>query len=760
MSSDNLQYAPKPKIVDGILGVPMDIQTINAHLIFDGNTSSAAGDATINYIAGKQDGYALFDLRQTITDAWLDGVPISPGQLAHHDFGGGTNAEMRIINSLQTAGSVHTLRVQYDLAMPQTDNGGSYPPHVAWSSGPRLQFNFGFTDLRPSRYLEAFIPSNLIYDQFQLAIEVEITNTTIVHDIITNGSVTNLGTNHWSIAFPSHFTSVSFLLDIRAADTVTALTDTVLLPVSGNTVSIEAWKLRTDTTTDLTVKINNIKTFLTDNENNVGPYAHGSRFVAFLIAGGMEYDGGTTSDPLSSSTLKHETYHSWWARGVKPARQQDGWWDEGWDVYHDHGFMGSTPFNFANPPVELCPQNEWQRITASNAYGAGELFWEGVAAMIGVANLKSLMSAFYNENKRKVTATYDFETYLLCKTGNIELVNAFHHFAYGFNTPSPAPALWLRDETGDPGNNLWAGKFWNSPDLWVRNTDDGGTSHQNPEFGQDNWIYARVRNKSSVTAQHFVVAFNVKSYAGTQFVYPNDFLPCTAAVTGFNLAGNQTMVVKARWPKSFVPPEGTHSCLLASILTPGDMPNAGLHVWEHNNLAQKNLTIVDLQPNNFIVIPFVIAALKQKLKADYHLELIPHHPPFSAGYVSLIKSDKELMLKQNEERKKLKIDDVTNDIADCGYHLNHKSKNHDRIYSMQSERFKHIFPAAREILFKMESGLKIPVSINPFEQQVYGLKVMAPPKVRKGEVLKYDLVQTDSKSGKILGGIAVQINII
>ena len=48
-----------------------------------------------------------------------------------------------------------------------------------------------------------------------------------------------------------------------------------------------------------------------------------------------------------------------------------------------------------------------------------------------------------------------------------------------------------------------AGRFWDSPDLWVRNSDDGGLAHQNPEFGQDNWLYARVRNRSATaTARH------------------------------------------------------------------------------------------------------------------------------------------------------------------------------------------------------------------------------------------------------------------
>jgi hypothetical protein len=757
MTSSNLQYAPQPKLVDGLLGVPIDIQTIDAHLVFDGNTSTATGDATVNYLMGAQNGCPVFDLRQTISNAWLDGVPIAPAQLAHHDFGGGANADLRVINSPQTAHSAHTLRVQYAVGPPQTDTAGNYTPHVAWDAGPRLRFNLGFTDLHPSRYLEAFIPANLIYDQFQLTLEVQIQNTAIAHSVITNGAVTNLAANHWSIGFPDRFSALSTLLDIRATDTLTLLTDTVTLPISGKPVTIEAWKLNADAVTNLVNAVSDIKTYLTSNETDVGPYLHGTRYVAFLSAGGMEYEGGTTS---VVSSLRHETYHSWWARGVKPARQQDGWWDEGLDVYHDDGAMGATPFNFANPPIELCSQNEWQRVTAANAYGDGEKFWEGVAALVGVANLKAHLSEFYDQYKGAVAATFDFEAFLLCKTGNSQLVNAFHRFIYGFATPLPGPDLWLRDETGDPGNDFWSGRFWDSPDLWVRNTDDDGSIHQNPEFGQDNWIYARVRNKSpTVAARHFVVAFQVKTFAGTQFTYPSDFLPCTAAVVGFNLPAGQTRLVKARWPKNLVPPAGTHSCLLASVLTPGDFPSNGAHVWEHNNLTQKNLTIVDLQPNNFIVVPFVVPNLNSKVMGKFILQLHPHQK-FDPDTASLIRNDNELLIAQARDRM-AQMRELSNSaqMSDCGHLLHRPARDSGPILTDDSVRYAAIFPARIEVPFTKLNSLKIPIDISPTEQHVYGLKLTVPRNAAKGEILKYDLAQVDQRSGKVLGGIAIELHV-
>src|SRR5215207_3846446 len=168
------------------------------------------------------------------------------------------------------------------------------------------------------------------------------------HSVITNGSVTSLGLNHWQIDFPERFTALSPMLEARATDTLIQQIDTVLLPVSGKTVTIEAWKL-TSSMVNLTTEINNIKTLLADNENDYGAYLHDDRFVAFFNgSGGMEYEGGTTS---STGALLHETFHSWFARGVKPASQADGWWDEGFTSFHDDGADDAIPFDFTDPPI-------------------------------------------------------------------------------------------------------------------------------------------------------------------------------------------------------------------------------------------------------------------------------------------------------------------------------------------------------------------------------------------------------------------------
>ena len=763
VAGTNFHLAPPAKLVDGLWAVPIDIQRITATLSFDGSTSSGIGDATLEFRVGHQTGNPFFDLRQTITAAWLDGAPLPVTKLAHHDFGGGAHAELRIVEAVVAAGSTHTLRVTYTLGTPQASTAGSYQPAMTWSSGPRLAFNFGFTDLGAGRYLEAWIPANLIFDQFELHLTLRVLNTPVAHTVITNGTLTSLGANHWSVVFPSRFTALSPLLELRATDTLVKQSDATVLPVSGATVTIEAWKL-TSSSVNLADQINNLKTLLANNENSVGPYIHGNRFVAFLNVGGMEYEGGTTT---GVGSLRHETFHSWWARGLKPATQHDAWWDEAWTVYNDNGAAGSLPFDFTDPPITLCSRNPWTRVTASQAYTAGERFFKGLGALLGVANLNSLMSDFYRQRKSRPATTTDIEEFLVCRTGNVQLVNAFHRFVYGFGDPSPVPDLWLRDAPAHGGGDQWAGEFWNSPDLWIRNADDGGTIHQNPEYGQDNWFYARVRNRSATaTARHFLITFNVKPYAGTEFQYPTDFLPCVAAASGFDLGPAASTIVKARWPAALVLPPGTHACWLAAAFTQLDFPTLGKHIWEHNSLAQKNLTIVNLKPSQGMLLPFVVTNLTAFTVRRVLIEIIrPKDRPEMQA--SLIQKSGTAFKRESGLRVEpffIPLNTSPRDqgaALDCGGHV--AALDESSCGALTSEDT-HVLDAdqfanALEIHFASGPTAQLPISLRSAQQLVLGLRFTVPEAAKAGEVMNLSILQRDFRSKRITGGLAVEIHV-
>jgi hypothetical protein len=75
-------------------------------------------------------------------------------------------------------------------------------------------------------------------------------------------------------------------------------------------------------------------------------------------------------------------------------------------------------------------------------------------------------------------------------------------------------------------------------------------------------------------------------------VYAADFVPCMSAKAGFDLAAGNEAIVKARWARADVPAASTNGSVLVSIIAKEDKPAAGNHVQEHNNLAQKEVTIV------------------------------------------------------------------------------------------------------------------------------------------------------------------------
>jgi hypothetical protein len=750
----NFELAPPPRTVDGLLAVPIDISSIEAAFTFDGATSTATADATITYTIGTTAGNPIFDLRQAIGAAWLDGAPFPPASLAHHTFGGVAWTDLRVIESVQAAGSVHTLRVQYPLALPDSQLGGSYLPALDWSAGPRIRFVFGLSDLNRARYAEAWLPANLMFDQYAIDIELTILNTMAAHSVITNGALTTLGADHWHVAFPARFSAVSPLLEVRATDTLEQQTGSATLPVSGKTVAIEAWK-PAGAATSLATEINNIRTHLSDNENAYGGYLHGTRFTAFFNGGGMEYEGGTTTAPAA---LRHETFHSWFARGIKPASQSDGWWDEGFTSWHDAGANGAVPLDFSKPPIVLCSRDPWQRHTPLNAYSDGSAFFSGMAALLGVATFNGLMAGLYDRYKGgSPVSTAMIEEHLLAASGNPAVVAAFHRFVYGFADPSPTPDLWLRDDPADPGADAWAGPFWDSPDLWVRTADDGGTTQQNPEFGQDNWFHARVRNKSaSGSARHLVVTFHARGFAGTEFVYPADFLPATAAKAEFELGPGETRIVKARWPLALVPVAGTHTCLLAAVLTRSDLPVAGRHVWEHNNLAQKNLSVVDMAPNEWILIPVVVANWLGRHGFSFEL-LVAGDKPRAGLEVSLVHGGRDFFQRADGEVRPFRPDGVPRrrpKLLDCGGRI--AEPDASAFLSSADPARAARFPDAWELAIPV--GSVLPIRLPIASQTTLGLRVTVSGVARPGTTERIHLVQRSTR-GVVIGGVAVEVRV-
>jgi hypothetical protein len=197
---------------------------------------------------------------------------------------------------------------------------------------------------------------------------------------------------------------------------------------------------------------------------------------------------------------------------------------------------------------------------------------------------------------------------------------------------------WIKENSADVGDVPCLPPY--SPDVWVRNfspaDDDPAhvTEHQSPIRGQDNWVYANVRNRGAVDSLDVYVRIMITRWAGTQYIYPQDFIPTVNPSTlpavmapGTYLIGEchiptipayGMVTVNTKWVKDLIPPEtvtidGTvyswaDSCLLVDV-SPHDGPApVGNHTWENNNLCQRNITIVSPPPagEDAFAIAFVV----------------------------------------------------------------------------------------------------------------------------------------------------------
>ncbi len=185
----------------------------------------------------------------------------------------------------------------------------------------------------------------------------------------------------------------------------------------------------------------------------------------------------------------------------------------------------------------------------------------------------------------------------------------------------------LRDNLSDIGTVPSSGWHAHSPDLWVRRTNDSIPTlpydstppHESPRYGQDNYVYVRVKNFGNATAPVLYVRTLITHFPGIEFRYPEDWqptprpgeLPVDPLVPGSYLIGEQQItdlgpgastIVKMTWARELIPPETVtvsgdvvrwHPCLLGEV-SPHDGPppvDNAYPVKGNNNIAHRNLSI-------------------------------------------------------------------------------------------------------------------------------------------------------------------------
>lgn len=376
--------------------------------------------------------------------------------------------------------------------------------------------------------------------------------------------------------------------------------------------------------------------------------------------------------------------------------------------------------------------------------------------------------------------------------------------------------VYVRDNPADTGAVPSSGSFWNSPDIWVRNAADGGTTHQNTIRGQDNFIYVRVSNRGLAEAREVKVRVCITNFAGTEFSYPNDWIPKnpsgggTLTTTGTYLVGQvqipvlaagASQIVTTKWIASLIPKAlNWHPCLLVEV-SPNDGPLIpGKNVWQNNNLAQKNITIVNAHKGEFLEFPFVVGSKFDVIKGG---EIVVKRVLASSGVgvfldvqdLVLIESIKPALVTMPGDEGVLQSDDelpsagtvatllqpaiiaLSNPVS--GQERNDESlilhlPANTRLEVLNSRVDRDLATTERRLtsgfelvtiddkpllsLLSMKEG-RIPLLHKTGETKKMVLRVSIPKTAATGDHYEFQVVQNDD-SGRAVGGVILEIHVV
>lgn len=211
--------------------------------------------------------------------------------------------------------------------------------------------------------------------------------------------------------------------------------------------------------------------------------------------------------------------------------------------------------------------------------------------------------------------------------------------------------LSIRDSYEDIGQepNIHTDNvLWHSPDLWVRNQNDGQTNqvHQNPEYDPviPNFLYVRITNKGCSPSSGNDELKLYWAKANTQLLWDlhwNGTLFVNGILMGDQITTlnvpiiqpGEEIILEAEWlvpdPEDYIGINVNpwHFCLLARIESENDpmtVPEVEFlphNVRNNNNIAWKNTTVIDIIPNTPTIGGLVAVSNPFTTTKTYTLEL-------------------------------------------------------------------------------------------------------------------------------------------
>jgi len=335
--------------------------------------------------------------------------------------------------------------------------------------------------------------------------------------------------------------------------------------------------------------------------------------------------------------------------------------------------------------------------------------------------------------------------------------------------------------------------------LWTQNDNSSTRSHEDPEYGQDNWFYAEIKNEGTAEARAFVVTFSI-SFPFSSPVYPSSFRDdIISAWAKFDLAPGATMTASALWPKELIPHVDAHGCVFCEVYNPVDhVPAGATHIWEGNGkIKYRNTDVVDAIPNDTLDYFFDIGnfrlAKEELVRLEVvrpqkweHVEVGLHH--HNTGLIrelwrkmEVIKAEaakpiEEVIGRRREVRilepARIAIEPRVDepylifDLArGSSILIPERPAEEAEVRAGIDEEFVRrdadLIELEDRAYLKLRPGRRVgfPYTMRPRDRTRLNIKIRTPEDAKPGDQFTIEVVQRNTK-GELIGGFDVQVNII
>ena len=411
----NLHLAPPDFETSIGRGVFVDFKTAEYDVTYNVKTKKTSVKTKITFESTSA-GKPLFDLIPDPKNAVLDGQSVNVIETTAPD-----GSKLRQVDGVVAPGT-HTLVLE-----------NSFKENVRYALfRKRVSSAFWIRDLKYRKFLEQYIPSNFEFDQYKMIMNVKFEGVAKANqDIYTNGKVTQTSPNSYRIVFPEYYT-VSCPYFHTTPKGQKKRIDFTYKSIDGRDLPVTVYTSWWSHPRKFKAEAERV---FAELEADYGPWGHDG-LVAYETlpgTGGMEHAGATQT---SFGALDHEMLHSYFAKGIMPARGNAGWIDEAIASWRDYGYQRKPLPGFGGS--NLGSASVYQRNTDSRAYALGREFMAYLDYRLqDIGGLKAFLKGYFAAYKHTVITQEHFKNNLEFFAG-VDFTQDFETYIWGENTPGEA----------------------------------------------------------------------------------------------------------------------------------------------------------------------------------------------------------------------------------------------------------------------------------------------------------------------------------